>query len=464
MPVSLAATIPPELFANILGHVTVPSGTNRKDARAQAQRLMSTCARVCRYWSQVCRPRLFHSITLHSENDPDRLAALLEAPAAGGLDPIATLIHAIVAVPKLAKAQGDIPVFPWLHLIPLRILPKLPSRGKGVKWSIDVRLDYRLLALFLPLQGVLPRTMPPSRPAMTSLTIRNVHVDNTKALALVLSSIEGLQHLVCIDVLCDTSHCDAGDFCEMQLRSVCTLVSSACSDPAKCLTAPIFLRALVNPPPRRGRRALHRDAATMSPTEQTALQELLGFARLEGPVESGDSDGGGAQYRYHWEMYREHDRDSTNPTHGESVSSYCCTCRSDLLIPGTTRIVVKARRRDSPITRSIRVTLGPLPPHPTPIPLPPWVAARRASILVVRQLAIEVLKTDQVKIVADDWEKWAESVDQQLRFLERTVLVSKNPAYAQTVFEEHGFSALRVLHASHGLEVGTWSDFKSGMV
>lgn len=94
MPSSAGASIPPELFQQILKYVVVP--VMDVDAAvcsgASVKRPISSCARVCRYWTRICRPQLLERIVLRSALDIRVFIDFLDAPPFGNLEPFAILV------------------------------------------------------------------------------------------------------------------------------------------------------------------------------------------------------------------------------------------------------------------------------------------------------------------------------------------------------------------------------------
>lgn len=129
MSSSTGASLPPELFKLFLGYVLIPPMDIDSVVRsgARAKRSTSTCARVCRYWGRICRPRLLRHVILRSAPDLREFIEFLESPPIGDLEAFASLVEFVtVAV--------DINMEPWLDNVPLSLLPQF--RRLGIRPSI----------------------------------------------------------------------------------------------------------------------------------------------------------------------------------------------------------------------------------------------------------------------------------------------------------------------------------------
>ena len=124
---SLAASIPPELFRDILAYVGDEarlgfdkylrfSSSLDPDARREEMKHLSACASTCVYWAQLTRERMFEHLILRSSKDMYGLLSLLRAPQSPRIPPICNILGDLYVYYTL----GD---HPWFHN-----LAGLPSR------------------------------------------------------------------------------------------------------------------------------------------------------------------------------------------------------------------------------------------------------------------------------------------------------------------------------------------------
>lgn len=107
---SIAASMPPELFANTLSFVGDPSRLRpHEDPRARREEMkhLSACASTCVYWAKLIRPRIFAEPVLRSAKDLHGLQSLLRCSSPSTrIDPIKRLIRC----PNVFYKLGD---YPW---------------------------------------------------------------------------------------------------------------------------------------------------------------------------------------------------------------------------------------------------------------------------------------------------------------------------------------------------------------
>ncbi len=80
-------------------------------------------ALTCRYWATKCQATIFEIIKLRSGKDVDELLSLMASP----LSRIASYIKTLIL------NEYDRPSSPWLHLVSLRLVPRL---SLDPDWSI----------------------------------------------------------------------------------------------------------------------------------------------------------------------------------------------------------------------------------------------------------------------------------------------------------------------------------------
>lgn len=136
------ANIPPELFDDILWHVT--------DSWLTEKRELSGCSLVCRYWAKISRPPIFKSIRLSKLETVAKGMSITQAPLIPGLPSPASYVES-VEVNNLCPSKIDgRPPPPWLHHI-CRLIPRFPNCTK-VQLLVE--------GTDLILGSALPRTLP----------------------------------------------------------------------------------------------------------------------------------------------------------------------------------------------------------------------------------------------------------------------------------------------------------------
>ncbi|PSR72659.1 hypothetical protein PHLCEN_2v11467 [Hermanssonia centrifuga] len=79
------------------------------------RRIVGHMALTCKYWATQCQPVIFNVIRLRSGKDLEELLSLMASP----LSRVASYIK------RLSLWQYGRPDAPWLHLVALRLVPKL---------------------------------------------------------------------------------------------------------------------------------------------------------------------------------------------------------------------------------------------------------------------------------------------------------------------------------------------------
>lgn len=238
---SLAASIPEELFERIVWHVG--HGYGLYPIPPQVKKALSTCASVCHYWSTLCRPKLFFSITLKSKQDLLACRELLNIVPPARFPPIATFVQRLQAAPDGTEQ-------PWLHLIPLVVLPKLDIQTVNYHhYVVDAsKLRTTKTMRFRSLHSALPRTLPSCYSPITNLELSNAHFLDGAELVKLLSGLPTLRSLDLINITWAAPP-DASTFLSLPISEQDTQVqTTGC---AEGMSALWFLPALLA---RRGRR------------------------------------------------------------------------------------------------------------------------------------------------------------------------------------------------------------------
>lgn len=195
---SLGASIPPELFKNILAFVGDVDRLGYKYypfslrdeidpvARREEMRHLSACASTCVYWAQLSRPLMFRTLILRSAKDMYGLHFLLRAPQSPRIMPICIMLKHLYVVYTL----GD---HPWFHNL-TRLLWKTHME-QGLVWSIDgIQVKLHITgppkpafmaaaargSILHPLFFSSPRVFPIvlQKPLQVRMIIENIHLPN----------------------------------------------------------------------------------------------------------------------------------------------------------------------------------------------------------------------------------------------------------------------------------------------
>ncbi|KAI0084307.1 hypothetical protein BDY19DRAFT_542406 [Irpex rosettiformis] len=111
---SLGASIPPELFEDILFYVGDRDQLRASEdptARREEMKHLTACALTCVYWAQSARRRMFRQLVLRSAKDLNDLRSLLPVSASSRLAPIGAILRYLVIYYKL----GDLI---WFYNVP----------------------------------------------------------------------------------------------------------------------------------------------------------------------------------------------------------------------------------------------------------------------------------------------------------------------------------------------------------
>ncbi|PSR77435.1 hypothetical protein PHLCEN_2v7866 [Hermanssonia centrifuga] len=152
------ADIPEDLFERILDFLEiVPEGTKDKKSN------LVKCALTCRYWARRCQPRIFEHIFLRSREDVDQLLYFLES----SLGRISSYVK------HLYLSQTAAAFIPWIHLVPLRLFPKLALSPTitlvfHTPWEES---DANQYARFRSIHYMLPRAYPMFSSHISSLLL-----------------------------------------------------------------------------------------------------------------------------------------------------------------------------------------------------------------------------------------------------------------------------------------------------
>ncbi len=112
------ANIPDDLFERILDFLDkeIDSAMSFNEGwKKKEKHELGRCSLTCRYWATRCQPRIFEHIRLRSKEHLDQLLSILESP----LSCISGYIKHLYLNQNTSNSE------PWIHLVPLRLVPKL---------------------------------------------------------------------------------------------------------------------------------------------------------------------------------------------------------------------------------------------------------------------------------------------------------------------------------------------------
>ncbi len=178
------ADVPEDLFGRILDFLDIeiippylavasPNGTHKFRMNE-----LTNCTLTCRYWARRCQPRIFEHIHLQFKADLDQLLALLESPL--------TRISNYVKHLYLNQKTSD--PMPWIHLVPLRLVPKL-SLSPTIKLIFQGGWRESDTKRFGHLRSV-HYMLPSARPEFSS------HISHLELCKLQFRCFEDIYHLV----------------------------------------------------------------------------------------------------------------------------------------------------------------------------------------------------------------------------------------------------------------------------
>lgn len=183
---STAAGVPPELFQRILFYLRGSWGKWELLGWAESKRELSSCAQVCWYWAQDCRPALFHTIILRSRGDLEGLFTL-----ASSSNSILRDRSCSILVKELAVEAAIAPDPPWLHLVFLskETFPKidrvsLSLHGANTPPEMSLRVT--------SVHPSLPKSLPPALSRCDSVTLRDIHLEHFEQPPSIIRSVSYL--------------------------------------------------------------------------------------------------------------------------------------------------------------------------------------------------------------------------------------------------------------------------------
>ena len=288
---SLAAIIPEELFERILWYVG--DGYHVYPTPPDVKSALCSCASVCHYWAKVCRPKLFVSITLRSRDDLHICRALLDVQALPRIPSISQFIERL-------QARPDGTQVPWLHLVPLVIIPRLSHIQHVVyhHYILDASvLKPPTVRSLRTLHPALPRTLPSFYSCITDLELSKSHFKDADELITLLRGLKSLRSLDLIDISWTTAP-SASSFLRLPVHQEDMQIHTTSSGD---LCALWFLPALLARSGRRGtalQRSLRAPEPSLDLEDYRLLLDLFNELELEAPSESSPAA------RREWHVHR----------------------------------------------------------------------------------------------------------------------------------------------------------------
>ncbi|PSS17138.1 hypothetical protein PHLCEN_2v3226 [Hermanssonia centrifuga] len=145
-------------------------------------------ALTCRYWASQCQPAIFKSIRLRSGKDLEGLLSLMASP----LSRVAGYIKTLWLV---QEGRWNVP---WLHLVALRLVPKLSlDTEETIYLSIDRSYEP---AAIRSIHDGLPRSYPSFSSHISLLYLSDARFNSFADLLHLVDEMPSLQHLYCVRV------------------------------------------------------------------------------------------------------------------------------------------------------------------------------------------------------------------------------------------------------------------------
>ncbi|KAJ3556270.1 hypothetical protein NM688_g2117 [Phlebia brevispora] len=195
-----AADIPYELHDLILFFFHVLEDTWRgyqweRNHVTLSKRELGQIALVCRHWSDLMQPKIFEKITLRHRVDVESLLPLV-------LNPTTRITKYIKHI------QGSFsitihPYSPWLHVISLRVLPRL--HVESIKFNLSIEGPASSKQHITSIHGSVPRHFPWFSRGIEKLELSNLHFKQFEHFSRLLKELTSLERLKCRQVTWDIS-------------------------------------------------------------------------------------------------------------------------------------------------------------------------------------------------------------------------------------------------------------------
>ena len=138
---------------------------------------LTSCAQVCGFWASICRPTLFKEITIQSGEELLQLLEFINAK------PLNVKMHSIRELIQKITLDTESSSTPWLYLVPLLVLPQLPSLNQVI---LQTREGWTLQPSF--------KTLPvkPSHLQLQHLILDGIHFHSGNELIRLLQSFTSI--------------------------------------------------------------------------------------------------------------------------------------------------------------------------------------------------------------------------------------------------------------------------------
>ncbi|KAJ3527320.1 hypothetical protein NM688_g8144 [Phlebia brevispora] len=212
-----AADLPTELHDIVLGFFTLglcdgPNSVGFADHncndREDCARNHVDCSKqelyqvlqVCRRWAHLVRPLVFKRIILRGRGDLMQLLPMLNDPK--------RRIYAGYLLGELDIAEQL--RTPWIHNVPLRLLPKLGLSVKNTTLKLQNTRPFPRNQIVSSIHGVLPRRSPRFSSGVRELKFSRVHFRTFEHLVRLIKELPSLLSLECTEVTWDAWSSQSG--------------------------------------------------------------------------------------------------------------------------------------------------------------------------------------------------------------------------------------------------------------
>ncbi len=152
------------------------------------RRIVGHMALTCKYWATQCQPVIFNVIRLRSGKDLEELLSLMASP----LSRVASYIK------RLSLWQYGRPDAPWLHLVALRLVPKLSLNTED-----PINLSFYndgAAAAIRSIHDGLPRSCHSFSSHISWLSLENARFNSCAELLHLVDEMPSLRTLLCYEV------------------------------------------------------------------------------------------------------------------------------------------------------------------------------------------------------------------------------------------------------------------------
>ncbi|PSS29556.1 hypothetical protein PHLCEN_2v2955 [Hermanssonia centrifuga] len=175
----IGARFPGEILGRVLDFIQC----RRKEERFQVAQM----ALACKEWASRCHAVAFEWVKLCSGKDVVKLLSLMESPHS----------HIASYIKTLWLVQKGTPTAPWIHLVTLRLVPKLSlNPHRSIELELDLDLDDTASGCFRSIYDGLPRVHSSfSTSPISRLFIQNASFESFADLAHLVDEIPSLRFL-----------------------------------------------------------------------------------------------------------------------------------------------------------------------------------------------------------------------------------------------------------------------------